>query len=152
MTLIKTIQNPSPIYSVKELALANLLNTEEGLLMLSIYKSLINYDLDKKIDILYKLERLCKNLPISSLDNPMYTCEYINHGNGVLQSTRLPSLFSNNAGYTWHDLDKKPKDYDFWNKLSITFLYLPFKWFTKTRQYICKRKIYFVSFPYDSAN
>jgi len=145
MSLVQLASEPSSIHPVKELALAGLLNKEEGSTILDIYKLLINYPLDMRIDIISKIKNICLNIPISPLDDPNYTCEYINHGNNVLQSTRLPSLFSNDNGLTWHDLDKRPNDYYFWYELNR--LIPPI--FVKTKQKVAKRKLYFVEFPYD---
>jgi len=47
---------------------------------------------------------------LSPIKNPMETGEYIDHtdisgGHPVFQSTRLSSLFSNDGGKHWHDID-----------------------------------------------
>ena len=47
---------------------------------------------------------------LSPIKNPMETGEYLDHteisdGHGVYQSTRLNSLFSNDSGKHWYDID-----------------------------------------------
>jgi hypothetical protein len=44
---------------------------------------------------------------LTPLKNPMISGEYMEVSGGVLQSTRKSSVFSNDAGKTWHDIDKR---------------------------------------------
>ena len=132
------------------------MNTDEGHLILELYKILTLYsnDLDEKLNILNKITLLCKKLPLSEVEDPVFSCAYIDHGNGVFQSTRLPSLFSHDKGLNWYDLDKKPNDYEFWYYFGLfvdffaNFRYSNLFSIPKLKKMICKRKLYFVSFPY----
>lgn len=54
--------------------------------------------------------------PLVPLKNPMKTGEYIDRsdisgGNPVFQSTRVSSVFSNDGGKTWYDINKRPPWY-----------------------------------------
>lgn len=49
---------------------------------------------------------------LNPLKNPMSTGEYIDHadthgGNPIFQSTRKSSVFSEDGGKTWYDIDKR---------------------------------------------
>ena len=52
---------------------------------------------------------ICKQLmygaPITPIDNPTITGEYIAHSGLEWQSTRLGSLFSRDGGKSWYDIN-----------------------------------------------
>ena len=106
MSLISAAQNPSPLGRIiKELALANVLSTDRGKLTLDLYQLL--YDNPDKIEILNDLNRLLLNLPLTPIDDPFKTgefiedrissrCEYIRYDakKGKWYDIRYPSKFS----------------------------------------------------------
>lgn len=47
--------------------------------------------------------------PLNPINNPKLTGDYIEVHEGTLQSTRRFSLFSDDGGATWYDLDGKPQ-------------------------------------------
>lgn len=56
--------------------------------------------------------RVAAYQPLVALKNPMTTGEFIDHsdihgGNPVYQSTRKSSVFSEDGGKTWYDIDKR---------------------------------------------
>jgi hypothetical protein len=55
--------------------------------------------------------RVASYQTLTPLKNPMASGEYIDHsdisgGNPVFQSTRKPSVFSEDGGKTWYDIDR----------------------------------------------
>ena len=85
--------------------------------------------------VLHIFERLASFKPLTPLDNPMENSEFhcVSQYSGTppmttLQSTRKSSVFSDDGGKTWYDIDKKlPR----WKKLLhirrayVTFPYMP---------------------------
>lgn len=76
---------------------------------------------------IYLFKRLASLKPITPLDNPMAKREFIDHG-CTFQSTRYCSLFSEDGGKRWYDLDLKvPR----WKRLFgvyrsyVSFPYMP---------------------------
>ena len=82
---------------------------------------------------LYLFERLAQFKPIHSIRNPMLNGEYVdqtkaNGGKLMYQGTRLSTLFSEDGGKTWYDIELKlPR----WKRLLgirrayVTFPYSP---------------------------
>ena len=82
---------------------------------------------------LYLFERLAQFKPIQSIRNPMLNGEYVdqtkaNGGKLMYQGTRLSTLFSEDGGKTWYDIELKlPR----WKRLLgirrayVTFPYSP---------------------------
>ena len=78
-------------------------------------------------------ERLASYRPLTPLENPMVNSEFIDHtaisgGNLTYQSTRRSSLFSEDGGKRWYDIDVRvPK----WKRLLgvrrsyVKFPYMP---------------------------
>jgi hypothetical protein len=78
-------------------------------------------------------ERLARFRPLTPTENPMIDGSFLDHtdisgGHPTYQSTRLSSLFSEDGGKRWYDLDKKiPK----WKRLLrirrayVKFPYVP---------------------------
>ncbi len=50
-------------------------------------------------------QRVAAFKPLSPIEHPLKTGEYQKVGEGTLQSTRLFSLFSDDGGRTWHDIN-----------------------------------------------
>lgn len=106
MSLISAAQNPSPLgHVIKELALANVLSTDRGKLTLELYELL--HDYPENIEILDNLKRLLTDLPLTPIDDPFKTgefvedkissrCEYIRYDvkKGKWYDIRYPSKFS----------------------------------------------------------
>jgi hypothetical protein len=66
---------------------------------------------------------------LAPMKNPMVTGEYIDHsdthgGNPVYQSTRLSSVFSEDGGKTWYDIDKRIPRWKRW--LGVKRFYITF--------------------------
>jgi hypothetical protein len=71
--------------------------------------------------------RLMQYKPLTAIENPLQTGEYISHDNRrTFQSTRLSSLFSEDEGKRWYDIALK------------------LRWIDK----LLRRKRRFVTFPY----
>ena len=82
---------------------------------------------------LYLFERLAQFKPIRPIENPMINSEYVdqtkaNGGKLMYQGTRLSTLFSEDGGKTWYDIELKlPR----WKRLLgirrayVTFPYSP---------------------------
>ena len=91
--------------------------------------------------VLHIFERLASYRPLTPLDNPMEKSEYhcVSYASGTppmttLQSVRRSSVFSEDGGKTWYDIDKKlPRWKTLLRKLHIpishlayiTFPYMP---------------------------
>ena len=60
--------------------------------------------------------------PLVPLKNPIITKEYMEVGEDVWQSTRLFSVFSNNQGKTWYDINGKKT----WANKFMKFIYWSF--------------------------
>ncbi len=78
-------------------------------------------------------ERLARFKPLSPIENPMIDGSFVDHTNisdrkSTFQSTRLSSLFSNDNGKTWYDIDRKVP---LWKKIFsqrvayVSFPYIP---------------------------
>jgi hypothetical protein len=85
--------------------------------------------------VLHIFERLASYRPLTPLDNPMEKGEYhcVSEASGTppmttLQSLRKSSVFSEDSGKTWYDIDKKRTR---WERITrsrrayITFPYMP---------------------------
>jgi len=79
--------------------------------------------------VLTIFNRLARYKLLNPLPNPTKTREYIDHsdshgGNPVWQSTRLSSVFSDDGGKTWYDIDKRVP---WWKRiLGVRRVYLTF--------------------------
>ena len=88
---------------LKELALAGDLNTEVGEAVIEIMK-VYEREPDNQ-DIIYRyVKRLYNNYPLSPIDNPKISGEYIDHGYGHLQACRYLNLCSRDNGESWYDI------------------------------------------------
>ena len=132
---------------IKELCLIGKNNQK----ILDLYSLLMSQS-DEEVELLQTLnilEKLVLQKPLSPLDDPKVTNEYLDHGDKVLQSTRLSSLFSRDNGLTWYDIDRVPKFYWLW---SFIYDIIPFGRTTKInwlRNYILDKMLYYVKFPYE---
>jgi hypothetical protein len=78
-------------------------------------------------------ERLARYRPLTPIDNPLNKHEYVDHGNvtdGDLtyQSTRLSSLFSEDGGKSWYDIDLPIPRWKRWfgaRRAYVVFPYTP---------------------------
>lgn len=83
--------------------------------------------------VLHIFERLASYRPLTPLDNPMEKKEFIDHteisgGQQTFQSTRHSSLFSEDGGKTWYDINLRiPKWKRFLGikRAFVSFPYLP---------------------------
>jgi hypothetical protein len=83
--------------------------------------------------VLHIFERLARYRPLTPLDNPMTASEYVDHteisgGQLTYQSTRLSSLFSEDGGQRWYDLDLKLPKWKRWigiRRAYVKFPYMP---------------------------
>lgn len=83
--------------------------------------------------VLHIFERLARYRPLTPLDNPMKASEFIDHtsisgGQLTYQSTRLSSLFSEDGGKKWYDIDRRVPRWKRWLRIRrsyITFPYMP---------------------------
>lgn len=150
MSLCNIAANPqsySKVVPIKELSLSGILNTPKGAMILDIYNYIIsNYDdCDTPLEIANNVKLLLLQKPLSPIDSPVYTGEYINHGNGTLQSTRLSSVFSHDGGATWYDIDRKSKHA---NLITTILSWIP-AYFQNIRKKLYAKRLYYISFPYD---
>lgn len=131
---------------LKELSLAGLLNTEVGEALIEINKVLFAVEPEFREDVLILADKIRLGMPLSSLDDPAKTSEFIivDPVTLKLQSTRLPSLFSTDMGLTWYDIDIVPDHFFRWTFINIIFG-KP-KWM---QNFLRKRLLYHVEFPYD---
>lgn len=75
-------------------------------------------------------ERLARYRPLTPIADPMSLHEYIDHtgisgGTPTYQSTRLPTLFSEDGGKSWYDLDLKLPWWKHRGRAYVTFPYMP---------------------------
>ena len=78
-------------------------------------------------------ERLARFLPLTPIENPMIDGSFIDHsdisgGNPTFQSNRLSSLFSEDSGKRWYDIDKRLPRWKRWlgaRRAYIKFPYMP---------------------------
>ena len=131
---------------LKELSLAGLLNTEVGEALIEINKVLFAIEPEFREDVLILADKVRLGMPLSSLDDPAKTSEFIivDQVTLKLQSTRLPSLFSTDKGLTWYDIDIFPRHYLWWT--FINGIFGKPKWM---QNFMRKRLLYHVEFPYD---
>ncbi len=114
MSLIKYILNkPRTGSYLRELCCFGLKPTEtDTRLVLEIMKIINEYSEDDltyyKTHLLDICKQLSQNKPITAIDNPMMFNEYISHDKSHYQSTRLGSVFSDDAGNSWYDIDHIP--------------------------------------------
>lgn len=77
--------------------------------------------------------RLARFRPLTPIENPMLGKEFIDHtdisgGHPTLQCTRLSSLFSEDGGKRWYDLDKRIPRWKRWfgvRRAYVKFPYMP---------------------------
>ena len=152
MSLIAYVRKslkPTPnIY--KELSLANLLNTEIGNAVLEINKTLQATDPDLHEMVLEITLKLIQNKPLSQIYNPVEHQEFTfvstnKDGLITLQSNRLLSLFSDDNGLSWYDIDIKPPFRWFWSYLNKSIFIKP----GRIKNLIKKRLLHYVDFPYE---
>lgn len=149
MSLIKTIREKNGRIGsyLKELSLRGIdINSDQADLIIAIMTLINKADIESRStysvwDSLDICKKLMYGKPLTPLDNPKITGEFIAHTDTHYQSTRLGSLFSDDAGKTWYDIDK------FSMKVAIcrffvSFLNLNAK---KYKKYILP----YVEFPYD---
>jgi len=82
---------------------------------------------------LHLFKRLAAFKPINPIPNPMEANEFIDHtsisGNHpTFQSTRISSLFSEDGGKRWYDIDKRLPKWKRWlgiRRAYVKFPYLP---------------------------
>jgi len=78
-------------------------------------------------------ERLARFRPLTPVENPMADNSFIDHtaisgGNPTFQSTRLSTLFSEDGGKRWYDLDKSVPKWKQWlgvRRGYVKFPYMP---------------------------
>lgn len=153
MSLIKNVREKNRKIGsyLKELSLRGIeINSDQADLIIAIM-TLINvadaesrstYSVWDSLDI---CKKLMYGTPLTPLDNPKTTGEFIALNDKDLQSSRLGSLFSQDGGETWYDIDKLSFKVMFW-RFVVEFLKLNPK---KHK----KRLLPYVKFPYDpSAN
>lgn len=139
MGLIKHFsQSPGIGWQTKELLLAGFKHADNDTKFILEVLSLANrYKIEDITYLLDVIEQLYLSIPLTPLEDPSYTSEYIMHNHDVYQSTRLKSLFSKDK-INWYDIDKTS---------------FKIKFYRFIHKYICKLKsnklLYFVRFPYD---
>lgn len=82
---------------------------------------------------LHLFKRLAAYKPIHPIPNPMESNEYIDHtgisgGQPTFQSTRYSSVFSEDGGKRWYDINLRVPKWKQWlgvKRAYITFPYLP---------------------------
>lgn len=116
--------------AIKELALADKLNTKEGIAVLNIFDIMNNFDNDiNHAEVIKIVHRLIMSKPLTSIDNPSSTGEFEDMGNGWLVSTRCKNVQSLDDGSTWIDMSNPPSLFKiimskiFKIKLTIEFPY-----------------------------
>lgn len=133
-------------YILKELSMANLLDTDDGDAIIAIDKILKSIHPGDREWILSLSKKLNNHEPISYLDCPLSDMNFIilNDNNlARLQSTRLLSLFSDDHGASWYDIDITPKFRWFWKPINK---YLNLKWI---QLFVKKQLLHYVEFPYE---
>jgi len=152
MSLIAYVrQNSKPASNVyKELSLIGMLNTEPGDAVIEISKILQAVDISTHPMILKMALQLAENKPLSPIYHPVKHNEFVitgikKDGLMILQSTRLPSLFSDDGGMNWYDIDIKPSFRWFWSYLNKNIFIKP----GRIKNLIKKRLLYYVDFPYE---
>jgi len=130
MSLIKYLLNkPTSGSYIKELSLYGLTPDKievsvilEIMQILNKYSTHGFYSNDIILDI---CKQLNSNRPLTPVDNPTITGEYVAHTKSRWQSTRAFELFSENSGKSWYNLN--------YHSLLAEFLYriFKFKWLLK---------------------
>ena len=132
MSLIKfLLVKPTSGFYVKELSLFGLNpNSLETYTILEIMQVLNKYlkedNGEYSTDTLLEIcKQLNLNKPLTPVDNPTITGEYIAHTKSRWQSTRAPELFTNNGGLWWYNLNYSSPFAIFLHRI------LKFKWLLK---------------------
>lgn len=133
---------------LKEMSELNLTQSDREIL-LDLYQSIMSIDdpVDDqwtKLRFISYLARLILDLPLTAIDNPYDSDEYISHTLKRLQSSRCKSLFSLDAGKQWYDVDN-----DTWMHRVYRWIYKNiFKSSKHTPKFITSRMMPYVTFPY----
>jgi len=152
MSLIAYVrQNSKPASNVyKELSLIGLINTELGDAVIEVNKILQAVNPALHVMVLKLSLQLAQNKPLSKIYHPVKHNEFVIVGTNkegliTLQSTRLPSLFSDDGGINWYDIDIKPSFRWFWSYLNKNIFIKP----GRIKNLIKKRLLHYVDFPYE---
>lgn len=111
MSIIKYLakQKPTNGFYLKELSIAGLKPDQDQTLLILEVMQVIKKHEDKDSYSAWHSLDICKQLmygaPITPIDNPTQTGEYIAHSGSEWQSTRLGSLFSQTGGVSWYDIN-----------------------------------------------
>lgn len=133
-------------YCLKELSTIGMKSDEpDTLLVIEVMNILNKHDNDDKTYSKWNCLDICKQLmygsPLSPIENPTYTGEYIAHDKHHWQSTRLGSLFSQDCGESWYDINCES-----WKMKFFRFIA---RRFDKTPNWIKPYLLYYVrEFPY----
>lgn len=81
--------------------------------------------------VLQIFERLARFRPLTQIDNPMILNEFLDHteisgGHATFQSTRLSSLFSEDGGKRWYDIDKRLPRWKKWLRIRRSYINFPY--------------------------
>jgi hypothetical protein len=112
MSIIKFLakQKPTNGFYLKELTIAGLKHDQpQTHLILEIMQIIKKHENDNETYSVGHCLDICKQLmygaPITPIDNPTQTGEYIAHTNSQWQSTRLGSLFIDINNGLWYDIN-----------------------------------------------
>lgn len=148
MSIIKFLakQKPTNGYYIKELTMAGLKHDQpQTHLILEVMHVIKKHEDDNETYSVWHCLDICKQLmystPITPIDNPSETGEYIAHSKTEWQSTRLGSLFTRDGGNSWYDISHASLKNRVCRAIS--------KWFTKTPEFLKPHLLFYVKeFPY----
>jgi hypothetical protein len=126
---------------LKELSLLKVDNNIKDLIRNSYFSISILKEREDQLLVISSLARLILDLPLSPIDSPITTGEFISHTKKNLQSSRCNSLFSDNYGATWYDIDNED-----WTHKFFMYIYNITK--DDTPNFIINRMHSYVNFPY----
>lgn len=121
------------------------LEPSEREILLDLYQTIMSLDdQENRLTFISYLSRLILDLPLTPVEDPIQTDEYIAHTNNRLQSSRCKSLWTYDAGQTWYDIDNDMTSHKFYRWIYKKV----FDSSSNAPKFITKRMLPYVSFPY----